>query len=96
MIPDDATLQAEFIKALANPVRLSLLSFLESGSKTASELVTLSGLSKANLSQHINLMKKEGLVNCDKQGRFCYYSIADTRLLQAVNLLIAIRRERAR
>ena len=89
-------IQADFIKALANPVRLALLQYLEGGSKSASELVDLSGLSKANLSQHINMMKKEGLVNCDKQGRFCYYSISDQRLLAALELLSDVRRTRIR
>ena len=79
--------QSEFMKALANPVRLRLLGLLEDGEKSATDLVKLSGISKASLSQHIKLMKSEGLVLCNKQGRFCFYRIADTRILAAVELL---------
>lgn len=82
-----ADLQAELIKALANPVRLRLLHELRRGQKTATDLINACGLAKANVSQHINLLKKEGLVRCSKRGTFCHYSIADPRVLEAVTLL---------
>lgn len=87
-------LQAELIKALANPVRLRLLRELRGGQKTATDLVNACGLSKANVSQHINLLKKEGLVRCTKRGTFCHYSIADPRVVEAVTLLQQVLRAR--
>lgn len=87
-------LQAELIKALANPARLAVLQQLRHGEKTASDLVKLCGVSKANLSQHINLLKKEGLVLCNKRGTFCHYTLADKRIVQALNLLEAVLQER--
>ena len=89
-----SNLQAELIKALANPARLRVLQLLLQGEQTASDLVLACGISKANLSQHINLLKKEGLVLCNKRGTFCHYSLADKRIVKALKLLEDVLRER--
>ena len=89
-----SNLQAELIKALANPARLRVLQQLLQGEQTASDLVATCGISKANLSQHINLLKKEGLVLCNKRGTFCHYSLADKRIVKALKLLEDVLRER--
>jgi DNA-binding transcriptional ArsR family regulator len=87
-------MQANLIRALANPGRLMILQQLLAGEKTASDLVRLCGLSKANLSQHIKLLKQEGLVLCTKRGTFCHYAIADPRIVQALGLLSDVLRDR--
>ena len=89
-----SNLQVELIKALASPVRLRVLQLLLDGEKTASDLVRICGLSKANLSQHISLLKKEGLVSCHKRGTFCHYSLSDKRIVKALNLLETVLQER--
>ena len=85
-----ARIAADLVKALANPMRLKVLHQLRSAELTASDLVRLCRVSKANLSQHINLLKREGLVACEKRGTFCHYSIADKRVLRALDSLEAI------
>lgn len=85
---------AELIKALANPIRLQLMRELRDTDLTASDLVRVCGVSKANLSQHINLLKREGLVACVKRGTFCHYSLGDKRVLRALDLLEAVLRVR--
>ena len=86
--------QADLIKALANPARLRLLQHLRKGECTATALVKACGLSKANLSQHINLLKHNGLVTCIKRGTYCHYSLRDVRILAALELLERIRTTR--
>lgn len=83
-------LTAELVKALANPIRLTLIRELCAADLTASDLVHRCHISKANLSQHINLLKREGLVACVKRGTFCHYSIADKRVTRALDLLEAV------
>lgn len=85
---------ANLIKAIANPTRLRLLRHIAVREHTASELVLLCRLSKANLSQHINLLKRQGLVRCIKRGTFCFYSLSDRRLLRALDLLDAVMSDR--
>lgn len=91
--PRDKThirLTADLVKALANPVRLNLIRQLRTANQTASDLVRSCHVSKANLSQHINLLKREGLVACVKRGTFCHYSLADKRVTRALDLLEAV------
>ena len=88
--------QAEFIKALANPARLAVLRELRRGERTATQLVRSCRISKANLSQHINLLKREGLVLCSKRGTYCYYSLGDKRLTRALDLLEKLLQDRRR
>lgn len=83
-------LTADLVKALANPVRLTLVRQLRTADQTASDLVRLCHVSKANLSQHINLLKREGIVACVKRGTFCHYSLADKRVTRALDLLDAV------
>lgn len=96
MSGDHRAAQAELIKALANPARLAVLHELQRGERTATQLVRSCGLSKANLSQHINLLKREGLVRCVKHGTFCYYSLSDRRLTRVLDLLDKLMRTRRR
>lgn len=84
--------QAEQIKALAHASRLAILRALSKGERTATELTKRVGLSKANLSQHLKLLKREGIVRCVKRGTFCHYSLADARIVKALGLLAQARR----
>ncbi len=68
---------AEIFAVLAHPKRLEIVHLLGDGEHTASEIVEKTGLSKANVSQHINLLKARGLVHCEKRGTFCHYRLTD-------------------
>jgi transcriptional regulator, ArsR family len=59
---------AEVFAALAHPKRLEMIHYLGERQHTAGELTELTGLSKANVSQHLNVLKARGLVHCDKCG----------------------------
>lgn len=81
---------AALLKALAHPGRLLVMGHLANGEKTVSELQQLCDLSQSQLSQFLNRMKLEGLVQCEKRGRFQYYSTADKRvaeLIRSIQLL---------
>ncbi|HEX4925322.1 MAG TPA: metalloregulator ArsR/SmtB family transcription factor [Bdellovibrionales bacterium] len=76
------------LRALSHPGRLLVLDHLLQGEKTVSELQELCGISQSQLSQFLGRMKLEGLVACEKKGRFCYYRTASpkvSRLITAIN-----------
>lgn len=60
------------------------------GEKTVSELVALCELSQSQLSQFLNRMKLEGLVSCQRRGRFQYYSPADPKIVKLIQAVQAI------
>ncbi len=63
-------------KALSNANRLELLEFLAQGERSVDELATVSGLSVANTSQHLQQLRQVGLVSTRKQGLKVYYRIS--------------------
>ncbi|MGC9328805.1 MAG: ArsR/SmtB family transcription factor [Candidatus Hinthialibacter sp.] len=68
-----------YLKAMAHPVRLTILQNLLNGPQCVQEvhqIINLSqpNLSQPNLSQHLSILKKAGLVDCHYHGTLrCYY-----------------------
>lgn len=73
---------AEVFAALAHPKRLEIIHILDEGEHTAGTLVEKTGLSKANLSQHVAILKARGLVHCEKRGTYCYYRLTGPEVLK--------------
>lgn len=69
--------QSKVLKVLANKHRLNIISLVSEKEINASELVKKTGLSKSNLSQHIDLLLAVGVVNSRKDGLKVYYSMSD-------------------
>jgi rhodanese-related sulfurtransferase len=77
-------------KAFASPVRLRLLDLLRQGSRTVDALADAAGVSVANSSQHLQLMRRAGVVEAERQGHHVEYRLADegvSRLFAAVREL---------
>lgn len=80
---------ADVGKTLANGNRLELLEFLAQRERSVETLASLAGLSVANASQHLQHLRRAGLVTARKQDRHVFYSIAGD---DVISLLIALRR----
>ena len=64
-------------KALSNGNRLELLEFLAQSERSVDELSGISGLSVANTSQHLQLLRQSGLVTSRKDGLKVYYQVSN-------------------
>ena len=69
-------------KALANPHRLELLELLAQSERTVDALATESGLTMANSSQHLQVLRDAGLVEGRKEGHFVHYRLADPAVFE--------------
>jgi len=67
---------ARVSKALASGNRLELLEFLAQGERSVDALAKLSGLSVANTSRHLQVLRQAGLVQTRKEGLFVHYSVS--------------------
>jgi DNA-binding transcriptional ArsR family regulator len=77
-LPDDLVeLITMRFRALADPTRIKLLDRLRTGEATVGELTDQIGTTEQNVSKHLNLLQRNGLVARRKQGNFAYYRIAD-------------------
>ena len=82
---------AGVMKALANSRRLLILCHLaEVGSASVNALATAVGLSQSALSQHLGVMRDEGLVGFDRDGQTLNYRIADPRISTLLDTLYAL------
>ena len=79
---------SQVLKSLSHPVRLKVLCFVMDGEKSVNELTEFCGISQSAMSQFLNRMRAEGIVNSRKDGTYVYYGIADVNV---VKLLRAIR-----
>ena len=68
---------AERFKVLSEPTRIRLLDSLRDGEATVSELQEATGASQQNVSQHLGVLLRAGIVGRHKQGNFSLYSITD-------------------
>jgi ArsR family transcriptional regulator, virulence genes transcriptional regulator len=80
-------LHAEICKVFSNGSRLEILNALRGKEMTASELIERIGLSKANLSQHMAVLKSNRVVLARREGVNIFYRISDSRITQACELM---------
>jgi DNA-binding transcriptional ArsR family regulator len=77
-LPDDLVeLIAERFRALGEPTRIKLLDQLREEEATVHELTALSGTTQQNVSKHLGVLQRAGIVARRKQGNFAYYRIID-------------------
>jgi len=75
---------AKLLKAIAHPTRLTILRELAKGTRCVNDIRELVDLPQPNVSQHLALLKKDGLVISRKQGARRCYSLADARLISGI------------
>src|SRR5690349_24514000 len=63
-------------KALASPARLELLDLVSQTERSVEDLALEAGLSVANASQHLQVLRQAGLVEVQREGKFSYYRLA--------------------
>lgn len=80
--PDDFPHLAARFRALSDPTRLHLLTLLQEGERTVTELVSRTGHGQANVSKHLQQLHVQGFVSRRKAGLFVYYRLADRAVLR--------------
>jgi ArsR family transcriptional regulator len=80
-------LHAAVCSALSDPKRISILYALHHGPKNVTELTELLGLNQATTSRHLKILRDRSLVTTKRDGVHVYYSLADERVIEALDLL---------
>ena len=81
---------ARLLRALANERRLMILCQLTDGERSVGELLPLVGLSQSALSQHLAVLREEGIVATRRDAQMVRYRIADPAAVQVVATLAEI------
>ncbi|MEW5746097.1 MAG: metalloregulator ArsR/SmtB family transcription factor [Nitrospirota bacterium] len=80
-------LQAEVCKILSSPKRLEIINALKGGEKSVTELVDILDTPKANVSQHLAVMRLKGILKTRRDGVNIFYSIAHPKVIEACMLM---------
>ena len=77
---------AAYFQTLSEPTRLQILNYLREGERNVGELAQLCGYTAANVSRHLAMLTKHGLVSRESRGTSVYYRIADDSDLCSMRL----------
>ena len=72
---------ADRFKILGDPLRLRILQGLQTGERSVSELVTATGAGQANVSRHLQILARSGIVSRRKEGLHVFYRLSDPSII---------------
>lgn len=78
---------AEICRVLTDPKRLMLIDLLRRGARSVGVLADECGLSLANASQHLAVLRHAGLVDTRRVGTTIHYRLSEPELVQACDLI---------
>jgi DNA-binding transcriptional ArsR family regulator len=78
---------SDFLKAISNPVRLSILCVLMEGARTVGELEDILDVHQPTLSQQIGELREAGIITGTRQAKAVVYRLADPRAGQLIGHL---------
>ena len=78
---------ALLLKSISHPIRLKILCLLQDKELTVSEIREEVETSGANISQHLNIMRNQGIIGSRKEANFVYNSITDERIIELMKTM---------
>jgi len=87
-------LHANICGALADPSRILILYLLSEGPLNVNTLVEKLDLPQPTVSRHLKVLRERGLVIAERDGQSVYYTLADSRVIEALDLLRTVLGER--
>jgi ArsR family transcriptional regulator, virulence genes transcriptional regulator len=79
---------ASMLKAIAHPVRISIIGFLEDGKKlTVTELYNHLGIEQSTASHHLGILKDKGVLLSKREGKNTYYFLRHERLKDIITCI---------
>lgn len=87
---------ADVMRVLASPLRHEIVHHLAVAERTGTDLVALTGASKANVSQQVMVLRQYGLVEARRDGRSVVFCLAYPELAQACALIDTVLADQVR
>jgi DNA-binding transcriptional ArsR family regulator len=87
-------LEADLCFALADPTRILILYALDEQSLNVTEITNALNIMQPTTSRHLKILRERGLVHTERQGATITYHLTDRRLIEALDLLRSVLRDR--
>ena len=87
MNKESITTIAALLKSMAHPIRLEILCRLRDGECTVAELQASIQTTDGNLSQHLAVLRNQGIIACRREANYLYNRISDLRVSELIHCL---------
>ncbi len=88
--------QAEIAKAVAHPLRMAVLDFLQDGEKCVCEIAAHVGSERSNVSRHLAVMVHAGVLSCRKDGLKVFYTLRTPCVAEFLACVVRVLRQQAK
>lgn len=89
-------IKADFLKALAHPVRLEIIEFLKAKEASVGELSRELAVEQSGISKHLAVLRQAGILGSRQEGVTVYYSIKDKEIFSVLRPIAEILRKKLR
>jgi len=89
-------MKAEVIQAAGHPIRLAVIDFLKDGEQCVCDIAAHVGAQRSNVSRHLSVMLKAGIVDCRKDGLKVIYSLKTPCILNFLACVTDVLRDQVR
>ncbi len=86
-LDEDPTITANALKAMAHPLRWKILCTLGGTELSVGEIVSRTGTSQSNISQHLEQLRNKNIVTSRKEANRIYYRIRNGKLLELIGTM---------
>lgn len=92
----NASAMAARLRMMGHPERLLMLCRMDEGEVSVTELVELTGLSQSSVSQHLAMLREEGVVSIRGKAQTRYYRLSDPTVRGIIHALCELCAEQTR
>ncbi len=78
---------SRLLKSISHPIRLKILCLLQDRELTVSEIREAVETTGANITQHLNILRNQGVISYRKDANFIYNKISDERITELIKTL---------
>lgn len=75
-------LVAAYFSVLSEPTRLKIMHAICDGERTVSQIVDATGATQTNISRHLGMMYRHGVLTRRRDGNQIFYSVADATMIE--------------
>jgi len=88
--------QAQIAKAIAHPLRMAVLDYLQAGEQCVCDIAEHVGSERSNVSRHLAVMVQAGVLSCRKEGLKVFYTLRTPCVVDFMTCMTRVLRHQAR
>ena len=88
--------QAEIAKAVGHPLRVAVIDFLRDGEKCVCDIAEQIGSERSNVSRHLSVMVRAGVLTCRKDGLKVFYNLRTPCIAEFLSCVTRVVKQQAK